>query len=92
MVNGTASFIGPSITLIWAPGGSEGTAAHFRSDGITILWAVGAAGMLRIRGGGKNAQSYGNGKTLHGSLPWFSSMPGCRNSPPPGFESALIFT
>ena len=38
-MNGTASFIGPSITLIWAPGGSEGTAAHFRSAGITILWA-----------------------------------------------------
>jgi hypothetical protein len=39
MVNGTASFIGPSITVIWAPGGSDGTAPHFRSPGMTIRCA-----------------------------------------------------
>jgi hypothetical protein len=35
-MNGLASFIGPSITAIFAPGGSEGTSPHFRSAGATI--------------------------------------------------------
>ena len=88
MVNGTASFIGPSITLIWAPGGSEGTFAHFRSDRHHHL--VGAAEMLRQRGGAENAQSCGNGKTFMGrSLGFLHTR--MQESPRSGFEIALIF-
>jgi hypothetical protein len=36
IVKGLASFIGPSITAILTPGGSEGTSAHLRSVGATI--------------------------------------------------------
>ena len=32
-MNGTASFIGPSMTAIFAPAGSDGTSLHFRSFG-----------------------------------------------------------
>src|SRR5262249_40877049 len=34
-VKGTASFSGPSITAIFAPGGSAGTSVHWRSDVVT---------------------------------------------------------
>jgi hypothetical protein len=37
-VNGTAWFIGPSITAIFAPAGSEGTSLQISSAGVTILW------------------------------------------------------
>src|SRR5262245_54464362 len=34
-VKGTASFSGPSMTAICAPGGNAGTSVHLRSEGVT---------------------------------------------------------
>src|SRR5215467_8412482 len=34
-VKGTASFSGPSMTAIFAPGGNAGTSVHLRSEGVT---------------------------------------------------------
>src|ERR1700745_1150104 len=35
LVKGTASFSGPSMTAIFAPGGNVGTSVHLRSEGVT---------------------------------------------------------
>src|SRR5215831_10222105 len=34
-VKGTASFSGPSMTAIFAPGGNAGTSVHLKSEGVT---------------------------------------------------------
>jgi hypothetical protein len=48
-VKGTASFIGPSMTAIFAPGGNAGTSVHRRrSDGVTnVCPSAACAGGIR---------------------------------------------
>src|SRR4029453_11183985 len=47
-VKGTASFSGPSMTAIFAPGGNAGTSIHLRSDGVAnVCPAAAYAGGIR---------------------------------------------
>jgi hypothetical protein len=50
-VKGTASFIGPSMTAIFAPAGSAGTSVHTRSDGVTNVCpsAAYAGGIRKVQ-------------------------------------------